>query len=215
MSGIFNYDGPLMRIFSRIADCAILSALWLVFCLPIVTFGAATTALYHTAYHVIRKERGSVRQTFWNAFKANWKQATIAEIILVFLCFFFEIVCYAYLLTGILSAKAMAGIYIVIVAVIAMWGIYVFSYISRFENTMIGIFITSGRMCIRHLFQSIMLLSLLIMIVLLVAVMPLFVFFLPTCCAVLHSFLLEKTFRKYMSEDDLKTELEKDNACGE
>ena len=47
MKALFNADSPLMRFLSRVADIMLLNALWLLCCVPIVTAGAATTAMYH------------------------------------------------------------------------------------------------------------------------------------------------------------------------
>ena len=65
MRGIFHVDGPVMSYVIKIFDCMCLSVLWVLCCIPIITVGASTTALYHTIYHYIRKERGSLLKTFF------------------------------------------------------------------------------------------------------------------------------------------------------
>ena len=39
------FDTPVFTVFSRIGDMMILSLLWLLCCLPVVTIGASTAAL--------------------------------------------------------------------------------------------------------------------------------------------------------------------------
>ena len=46
MKGVFHYDSPLMRFFSRIADLMILNVIALACMAPLVTIGAALTALW-------------------------------------------------------------------------------------------------------------------------------------------------------------------------
>ena len=46
MNRLFNPDAPVMQFLSRIADLVILNLVWLALCVPVVTIGAATTALY-------------------------------------------------------------------------------------------------------------------------------------------------------------------------
>ena len=44
MKRIFDIDSPLMNGLMKIGDCICLSALWLLFSLPVVTIGASSTA---------------------------------------------------------------------------------------------------------------------------------------------------------------------------
>ena len=41
----FNLDSPVMRFLTKVADLIILNILFLICCIPIVTIGAASTAL--------------------------------------------------------------------------------------------------------------------------------------------------------------------------
>ncbi len=52
MRGLFNYESPLMQALMRLADIVILNVLYLLFCLPIFTIGAAQAGL-HTAFRVL------------------------------------------------------------------------------------------------------------------------------------------------------------------
>ena len=42
---LFNLESPLMRALARIGDLIILNFVWIICCIPIVTIGAATTAM--------------------------------------------------------------------------------------------------------------------------------------------------------------------------
>lgn len=56
MKSIFNLDSPVMTILTEIADLIILNLIYLFFCMPIVTIGAATAALYRVMLNY-EKER--------------------------------------------------------------------------------------------------------------------------------------------------------------
>ena len=45
---MFNYSekSPLLNFVNRLLDILLLNILWIVSCIPIVTIGAATTAVY-------------------------------------------------------------------------------------------------------------------------------------------------------------------------
>lgn len=47
MDKFFNSDNVVMRTLSKIFDIGWLTLIYLVFCIPIVTVGAATTQLYY------------------------------------------------------------------------------------------------------------------------------------------------------------------------
>ena len=71
MDKFFNSDNMVMRTLSKIFDIGWLTLIYLVFCIPIVTVGAATTSLYYVSAKVLRHNRsygvssGTVlRQTF-------------------------------------------------------------------------------------------------------------------------------------------------------
>ena len=69
MSELEN-NNPLFRAMARLGDLVVFSVLWLLCCLPVVTAGASTLALYA----VLRQEVTS-RKEFLKAFKRDWKQA--------------------------------------------------------------------------------------------------------------------------------------------
>ena len=78
---IFDMDSPLMEFLTKIADLMILNLLWLVCSLPIVTIGAATTALYRCLLNLERDGVLSAVRDFFCAFKSNFKKATLLWII--------------------------------------------------------------------------------------------------------------------------------------
>lgn len=80
---IFNYDGPLMTFLSKVADLMILNFLTLLCCIPIVTAGAAITALNYMTLKIVRGEEGYVFRGYFKAFKSNFKQATILWLIIL------------------------------------------------------------------------------------------------------------------------------------
>ena len=113
-----------------------LSAFWFFLCIPIVTAGAATTALYYTVNKVIRNNRSYIGREFWHAFKTNFRQSTIVWLILLLLYAIMGFDCYVmyqYAKAGV----ALGKIYIVFAVLMmfaTMWAIYLFPYIARFEN---------------------------------------------------------------------------------
>ena len=77
MMKLFSPDSPLMIWLRKITDYMILSFFWLVESLPVITFGASTTAMLVTGEKVIRKEEGKLFPVFWTCFRREFRQATL------------------------------------------------------------------------------------------------------------------------------------------
>lgn len=73
---MFTYDSPFSQIMIRIAHCFLLSVLWLLSSLPVVTVGAATTAVHAVTLKLVHKKDISVFAEYKRAFRANFKKAT-------------------------------------------------------------------------------------------------------------------------------------------
>lgn len=80
---IFNMESPLMRALGRVADLMILNFLTLVCCIPVITAGAALTALDHMCLKIVRDEDGYLLRGYFKAFKENFRQSTIIWLLLL------------------------------------------------------------------------------------------------------------------------------------
>ncbi|MFQ9510793.1 MAG: DUF624 domain-containing protein, partial [Lachnospiraceae bacterium] len=58
MGGLFNLDNPVWRFIGKLVDVALLNLLWIICCIPIVTIGPATTAMYYVTLKLVRDEEG-------------------------------------------------------------------------------------------------------------------------------------------------------------
>ena len=65
----------------KISVYIILSALWILFCIPVLTAGASTTALYYAVTKRSLKESESPARDFWHSFKDNLGQGIILHLI--------------------------------------------------------------------------------------------------------------------------------------
>ena len=78
----FSYESKFSQLLLKICYSCYLNLLWFVCSLPVVTIGAATTALYYTSLKVIRGEESSLTQQFFHSFRENFKQATVLWLIM-------------------------------------------------------------------------------------------------------------------------------------
>ena len=72
---LLAYDGPLAQTVRAIWRYFLLNFIYIICCLPIVTIGAATTALYSVM--LPSSDNIGCFRKFFNAFRSNFAQATI------------------------------------------------------------------------------------------------------------------------------------------
>ena len=127
MDKFFNSDSGVMRALSKIFDMGLLTLIYLVFCIPVVTAGAATTSLYYVSAKVLRHNRSYVWREFWSCFKSGFVQSTIVwvvtAVIAVLLVFNMQIVG-----SNTESAKSgyLVGVYLAMLFVLLCISCYVY-----------------------------------------------------------------------------------------
>ena len=85
MKQFFNVDNIMFRGISKWMDYVYVSVLWFVFSIPLITMGAAASALYHTSGQCLRHDRGYIFRSFWSCFKNSFRQSAAAVVILAVL----------------------------------------------------------------------------------------------------------------------------------
>lgn len=208
MAGFLKYDGFLNQTLRKLADCFCLSFLWAVSCIPVITAGAATTALYYAVNKVLRYNRGGVWRDYWHAFRTNFKQATLVWLLVA--------VVYALLIGGCYCAYVLYaagglpkwGMYIslAVAAVILMWVGYLFPHIARFQCATGQLLKNCELMVLLNFFRSALLVAALAAAVAVVLYVPLALLFAPGVYMWVCSYILEPVFRKYMSQEDQQEE---------
>ena len=210
MSGFFNMENGFFSTISKIVDIIILSMIWSLLCLPIITIGPATTALYYTVVKVIRRERGYLMREYFSAFKSNFKIGTLSTIVLLimYLILIFDQK-WANTLEGTM-AYILISVFNSMIFLLTCVAIYLFPILSRFKISMKQLFKTSLFMSMKHL-PSTILIAIIIAVFGLgtYIIMPL-VFIAPALCCLVVSFLFERVLKKYMPQKDEEDENSRD-----
>ena len=71
MRNLLSPEGPLMSFLTKLSYSAYLNVLWFICCLPVVTIGASTTALFYVTLKVAKNEEGSLTRAFFHSFQAD------------------------------------------------------------------------------------------------------------------------------------------------
>lgn len=147
MWSIFELDSPYNRIITKTVQIVYLNFLWLICCLPIVTIGASTTALYYVAMRMARNEEGYITKDFMKSFKLNFRQATILWGIILLIGFIL-VQDYRYFnYMGSLLGKIGSILMLIVFTAVT---IFLFPVLSRFDNTKRNIMKTAFYMAASH-----------------------------------------------------------------
>lgn len=209
MSGFFSSDNKFFTLMSKIFDLMMLSLLWLVLCIPIITIGPASTAVYYAMVKVIRRERSYLFKEFFRSFKLNFKQGAIltliygvmAAVIYVDLMYMMDLA-----KGGSKVGSMMLGAFIVLVVFAIFTVVYAFPVLSRFTLSLKDLFKMSFYMSFKHigwtLLFTVMFAGTAVMLFFSFFYMPPLIIFLPGLYTLLVSFPMEHIFKKYMPVEE-------------
>lgn len=204
MAWLFDINNPIMRWVIRIFDCICLSILWVVTCLPVITVGAATTALFASIHRYIRLEEGSMLKTYFLAFRDNFKRST--------LCWLVMLVILALLVVDVLVFRTMAingqllgklyWLVMLLVGVVAAWMAYLFSYTDRFDGNVKDVLKYSFLLMILHPVKAVTVLLILLAGAALVAIGPVALSIVPALVCWLCDVVIAGVFSQHLREED-------------
>lgn len=193
MSNLLSLDGPVMQLINKVVYSVYLNILWFICCIPIVTVGASTTALFYVTLKIARNEEGNITKAFFHSFRKNLKQGTLIWLILLVFGIILGIdgyVVYHMRFENVFWSICTAFLIVATVAY-AVVLMYIFPLLARFDNTTGAMFKNALFMGIRFLLCTIVM-AVIYFLMLLIVVR----FFTPAVifgeglCALLCSYLL-------------------------
>lgn len=151
----FSYDSPIMSFLSKVADLLFLNVLTLIFSIPLITIGAATTAAHYTALK-IRREEGHVWSNFWKSFKENLKQSTGIWLIFAVYCLV-SVMSYNIVLnmSGTM-ATMVQGVIMATLILTALLYVWAMPLQARFINPILATFKNAFYMAFKYFFRTLL-----------------------------------------------------------
>lgn len=125
----------LQRGLETFGNIFLVNILFILFSIPIVTVGASLTAMYTVMLRIVRKEDSVTGRGFVNAFRENFKKATVIWLMLIAACvvIYGELV-YVTNFTGPIvqfySILAMAEVVLLVITLP-----FLFPLVARYDNT--------------------------------------------------------------------------------
>ena len=216
MSKTFNFEGPVFTFLSRLADLFWLNLLYILCCIPVITVGAATTALYYVTLKMAKDEEGYITRSFFKSFKENFRQATVIWVgfLVIGLIMIMDLrIVNGGNAAGVFSSPALGNVVMVAVfvmgIVVLMTGTYIFPILAQFDNTVKNTIKNAFLISIRHLPYTIAMLVITAVPVALIWFFPallILVLIMFSATAYFNSKLFNKIFVLYMPKEEISSD---------
>lgn len=204
MSRFFSRDNWLWSPFSWIADMFILSCLWVICSVPLLTIGASTAALYDCTARCVRGGDEKMFARFFRAFRRELVQS-IPSLLLwcaVIAGGYAAISAYGNNVTVTGTSTAITTGLLLLLTIVVGIAAWVFPLLSRFTMSFASLNLMAARLALIHLPRTMALgiMTVLSAFLCLQFIAPLF--FLPAILAWGWTLLLEGVFRTYETSDE-------------
>lgn len=203
-----NYNNPFIKLLEAIANILIVTFLWFLFSMPLVTVIASSAALYHTTSKVIfgPKRGNGVFRDFFDSYKTNLIPGIkLSLIVIVAGLFVAEGLWTGYQIWKInVWGMLYAIMGIVISSIIICTVVYIPPVLSRFEAPVLSIIRMAAYFAMKKPVRSLFYLLLLGLLVLSIYSFPLAVVIVPGLYADLVRTYLEKDLNAFIKENGLQ-----------
>lgn len=137
MENLFDPNSRLSRFLAELGDLILLNLLCLLCCLPIVTAGAAIAATHKLLQDKVMHTGGRILRPFFQAFHANFKQATVVWLMLlgITLALLFNLSMVTRHWEGSLRMAAY-GVMGLLAVIVSSTAVFLFPLLCRYRNAM-------------------------------------------------------------------------------
>lgn len=137
MGTLFSINSPLWNFMDKVLHLLLLNLLWFLCCIPVVTIGASTTALYSVMLRYTRNQEGYLIREFFQAFRQNFLPSTIVWFVMAGAGVFLGVDAIVYLRSsamGIFDMILMTA-FCTAVLMYVFVNLYIYALIAAFQNT--------------------------------------------------------------------------------
>lgn len=207
----------LYRACKVIGDVVTISALFLLFCLPVVTIGASVTALYYTVYRKYYKKSDSISKDFMHSLKDNLKNGIIVHMIyLIYSAIAGFNIYFAFFGYGDIRLPD----WYMIVSLLPLLPIiftlpFVYALMARFDNGIKGSFKNSFTLCMINFPKFILIWFIVIIAIAICIGFPPAALVIPVGATYLCQMITEKAFIRAIDVESSRAESASDNEISE
>jgi len=189
-------NNPFVILAGHVADLMIISVMWIITSLPLITMGAATAAMYYATVRCLRNDETNPTEKFMHSFKNNLKQGTILTIMYLVYGGVVALDIFAARngIKGIQLPELYERAAYVLLLPIAFTITYIFPYLSRYTNTIKGSLGNSFLFSATHFDHTIALLLMAAASIFICYIFPPALLIVPALNALIGSLMIEKDF---------------------
>ena len=202
MNNLFNPDNFFWRWFGKLSDIFVLSILWILCCLPVLTIAPSCIALYDTIAHCVHGVEEHPYKRFFRTLKAELLRGIGITVLWGVICCIL-IMGYNFLYhMG--ENSQFAAIYSNVYLVTMLVPVAVFGWLipieSRFTNSFVSLHKNAAAFAIVHLPPTALNLALLAAAIVLIMFIPVLALLIPGLLVTFQSWFIEKIFKQYMPD---------------
>lgn len=180
---------------------AVVSIFWLLCCIPVVSIGLSTTAMFSCLNEYAKTGDADAWKKFFPAFRKNWKQGLLLGIAVLLVGVLLMMSILAVRETDIPGKPAFTSVLALAVAGFLSVAVYSFPLLAQFDNTTAEFIRISCIIGFRHLFSTILILlyaaAVLLICVMIPYLMPVWYLGGFAAAAGLINRLYHRIFRRY------------------
>lgn len=208
MAKFFSNENWIWKPFDYIADVFLLSGIWFVCSIPVITIGAVTTGLYDCCARCVRGKDQQMFSRFFRTAKREFVPATLSLLLWsVIVGLGYELVkAFGNSVTVTNATMALTTAMLLLLTVVVGIGCWVLPLLSRFTFSFGQLQITAVKLAIAHLPRTMILGIATVLAGFLCIRLWVPFIFLPAVLALVWTWLLEPVFRTYMEEETDETE---------
>ena len=197
------YDSPFSQVLLKLCYGCYLNLIWFICCIPVVTIGASTTALYYASLKIARGEDHALARMFFRSFRENFRQSTVLWLILLAAGLFLAGDGYLVYRLRASSTGAAAVLWTLVLALViaaalayAIVLLFVFPLVASVSNTNWAMLKNSFFIGTHYLFCTILVFAVhFAMFFLVVSVFTPLIIFGEGLCALLSAYLMNNVLR--------------------
>lgn len=204
MGDFLRVDGGFMGFLTRVSDVCLISFLWLLCCLPVVTIGASTTAAYYTIVKVVKRQRGTMLREFFHSFRDNFMDSFLINLIYLLvegILAFNIYLSFQALATETAASFNFLFLYVALFLLMIGLSLHTYAALSRFVMKRLVLVKFALFVTFRHFLTTLALIVVFLAGLVLMALFPVCIVVMPPVCLFLYSLLMERVLWKYMTEE--------------
>ena len=203
MLNLLSPNSTLGRWLAFLLDAVLVSIAWAICCLPVVTIGAATSALHRVAQNWMRDRSDCDLRNYIDAFKTNFKGGTLVWLILLVPLAVILFNAYAAWIALVETSTAARWLILISFVIWMAAAVYAFALQATFENTPLRTVTNALRIAASHFLTTLILIVLFAFAIFCTLIFPFGAFVYVPFCVFLSARPTWNVFMKVTGRSDV------------